>query len=190
MGEYINGQSDFLDPVPSDGGDHHIGLKLLRAVCRKPINGICLSTTVSGRYCHYFRGRTGPCADNDCEACAASQPRRWLGYIAIWDDREQRPFMVELPITAARQLLREFSPGQSMRSFWVQIERLGDKPNGKVVATRLARAQRVGAILAEPDLPSILRAMWRAPSRQLKIMIEGVPLEHQPEADSFGRAIA
>lgn len=190
MGGMNDDRQRIFGAVPEGGCEGPIGIDLLRAKCGKPILGIALSDGIVGAWTHYFRRRTSPCVGEGCEACGSQSPRRWLGYVALFDESTQKPFMVELTVAAARQLTRDFAEMRTMRGAWVIIERMSKRPNGRVVAGRCIRAPRTAGLPECPDLERILLYMWHCPDRQLRLLDESPPAELGEVRDSFGRKLA
>lgn len=175
-GTFLPGQTSFTD-VPDDPSGDPIGIDLKRATCGRPIVAYSLSERVVGKFTHYYRRRTVPCDGDQCQMCLEKSPKRWLGYIVLFDEATQKPFMVELTLAAARQLTRDFPALASMRGCFIEVARMGKRSNGRVVSQKLARNSRSEPMVQCPDVPRILNHMWACPDRQLRLLDDSLPSE-------------
>lgn len=121
---------------------------------------IILSHDVCGAYVHYERGRTRPCPRESCAACDAGAVPRWEGYLAVGNSRLDRLVIVRLTPAAMPPLDKYFRDHRTLRGAKLDLQRIGEKTNGKLRAY-ITRGSAASETLPKgPKMQQFLERMW------------------------------
>lgn len=160
--------SDDLREIGSGGGfaecppdvECPLGFDIVRTPAKGSFDCLCLSTVALGKYCHWWNGRTQPCDGEQCSKCLQGSPRRWHSWVAVYSERTQRTFILEVPGGPAKALADFRSKNGTLRGVGIQVHRANGKVNGPVrIGFGKARADNV--LLPEaPDVEQLLVRMW------------------------------
>lgn len=118
-----------------DNQDQNFGWVIKRAATEGALKLICLSSDIFGIRTHFWRGRTGPCLVQDCEACKHKQLSRWKGYVLAIDASNQSQCIFEFTPPAAMQLEEARLKHGTMRGLQLIVSRTAKRANAKVVLT-------------------------------------------------------
>lgn len=113
-----------------------------------------------GIYTHFWQRRTLPCGGEQCPACADNRPRRWEGYISLWTPTPSKHVIIALTPGAAADLSNELGPIGNDRGRIIVVERLGKRPNGRVVARAAEESRPESGLPPMPDLRAHLIHIW------------------------------
>lgn len=92
-----------------------------------------LSRKIYGAMTHYV-GSTVRCLSSQghCIWCQTGKPRRWIGYLAAFDQIKRQICLLELTHKAAEDLERQAENYPTLRGLWIQLGRKKNRPNGEV----------------------------------------------------------
>jgi hypothetical protein len=98
---------NWTSQIPDPGTKY--GFDLRRTPPDHPLVAIVITPDMIGCHTHYWGGRTIPCEDIQCPACAENMPSRWHAYLGCWDPKTRDTFLFECTAKAAQafELYRE-----------------------------------------------------------------------------------
>ena len=136
------------------------GLPLLRTPAHGKINACITSPFLLGCYTHYWGGRTVPCEKPKCEACEASMPYRWHGYVSAILRNSREHVLLEFTAQACDALDAYTTANGQLRGCAIECFRRPATANGRVIVKAI-RAELGEMILPDPpDIPKMLCKMW------------------------------
>lgn len=115
---------------------------------------------------HWYKGRTKPCQLEDCHACAQNVPWRWKGYLGLHVKKDNRHVLFEFPAQVGEKLGDYLKTHRSLRNLLIAVNRIPEKPNGKVNLRWKDTDDKILAIHEEPNLLYILSALWDIPLQE------------------------
>lgn len=101
-----------------------------RLKAHESLNCVILGTKIVGYWTHWDGKATLPCngADDDCSPCKRHLPKRWKGYLHVYDTQRKRQVFLEITPVAAECIKRDIPSEQPMRGIRLNITRAaGDK---------------------------------------------------------------
>lgn len=120
-----------------------------------------LGDHVHGVWTHWGKGKSEPhFRDPDhCPGCQARRPKRWKGYLHVFDYQANREIFLELTPHSANTLTYQLGRKDMMRGERIRVERSkGD--NGRLTIAVLGAEKKIEALPAEKDpRPTILK-LW------------------------------
>jgi hypothetical protein len=134
--------------------------KLLRVPGRGIGNLVLLGNEFLWHDLHYWRRRTIPHFETNCEPCEYHCPIRERGYIAVAGKLETRVLILEVTDNcgdAVRELMAE---RKSLRGCIVNLSRLEKKDNGKLTLHSDGKQVDQSLIPDSPDVGECLRRIW------------------------------
>ena len=134
--------------------------QIRRTPTGKKAGGLILSHRLVGTHTHFWHGRTRPCNQTSCEACDQGQKPRWHGYLALTDRELKERWITEIPALAADAVDRYFGEHRTLRGAWINLGRVNNKPNGRVVCSLRDSGVAAGLLPEGPTLQPILMRMW------------------------------
>lgn len=143
---------------PANGHNH--GYRLIRSPAARPLHVLIISPELIGTFTHYVKGRTTPCAGDDCPTCGEGLPYRWHGYIACVVAGHAEKVVLELTAMAAEQLLPHRKEFGTLRGCAAMIERPSRRPNGRIRITCQPGKKADAALPQPPDLKAVLLHIW------------------------------
>lgn len=141
---------------------------------------IILSGDVLGIYTHFFRGRTQPCRQIDCEGCAADQQARWHGYLWIYGPRTKTVEILEITAAAITPLDDWFRKHRTLKSAEIRCQRIPAKANGRLYIQIFESAFDSKDL---PTPPSLKRTMMNI------FGINKMPSQEEPGAEVVAKAL-
>lgn len=118
-----------------DEQDNHFGWTIHRVGIDRPSRMVILSNDIFGIRTHYFRGRTGPCLREGCDACNHKQLSRWKGYLLAKDRDSKQQIVFEFTPPGAAVLDHARLEAGTLRGLILVASRAAKKPNAKVILT-------------------------------------------------------
>jgi len=152
----------WTDHVPSNATKY--GFDLRRTPPDRPLTAIIISPDLIGCHTHFYGGRTIPCEQTDCPACADNMPSRWHAYVACWDPRTQETFIFETTAKGAQPLENYRDSFGTLRGCLFLAARPKRRKNAKVeIATKTADLTRI--TLPPPiDIMRAMAVIWQIPA--------------------------
>lgn len=148
----------FQNEPPADKRGN--SLTLMRCPTMRHIQGIITCHEMIGTRTHYFHGRTVPCDDSDCPACAAGLPWRWHGYVSLFSENQRRTVLFEFTAAAAEPLTQYRKAYGSLRGCLMNATRATSAGNSRVVIrTKPADLEKI-TLPKEPNLLEALSIIW------------------------------
>jgi len=126
---------------------------------------------------HYWRKRTVPHFEKNCEPCEDKVPVRERGYIAVTPRNKVDVMILEVtgncekPITAAMVHL------VSLRGQVVGLKRLDKAPNGKLYISFSGQCIDSDLLPASPDVEEVMRRIWGLPKRKPMLPPDAVVMD-------------
>lgn len=139
------------------------GLPLRRTPPAAKLEAIATSEDLLGCPTHYFRSRTIPCEQPNCEPCAQGFSWRWHAYVAALDISSNEHFIFECTAAAAEIFAAHRDKYGSLRGCHFRAERTSKTPNGRVLLrTKPANLANINLPDA-PDVAAALAHIWNIP---------------------------
>ena len=144
------------------------GLRLRRTPAPGKLTAIVTCPKLVGCPTHFYRHRTIPCEQPNCEACAAGHPWRWHGYLTAIDVKTNEHFLFEMTAQAAENFTQYESRHSTLLGCLFEASRLGDHQNGRVLLRcKPADLSKVN-LPSAPDLIMCLCHIWNIPRPELE----------------------
>ncbi len=147
--------------VPPNGGANPF---VRRLKAGNTLLAIVLSRSLWGCWVHWDGRRTSPhlAEQKTCPGCRRGNPKKWLGYLHIYNQNTAHVEFLELTPLSARLVLDSLSEGEDLRGNRFKFERgKGDKARIKVELIAHYSTLKVGKELppAADPLPT-LAELW------------------------------
>jgi hypothetical protein len=156
---------NLTNSIPQDDGGQPLPIR------RTPTAGNIIATATSrrliGTKTHWWGGRTTPCDDPTCEACAAGCPYRWHAYVSAYDHGKQLHFLFECTAAAADAFEKYASDHESLRGCTFRASRNSKRQNARVQIETHPYTGKPSDLPAEPDLVACLSRLWNIPTTQI-----------------------
>lgn len=151
---------DFGFSSRAPDADDGLAFQILRVGPGKKFSGVILSEQLVCRRTHWWGGRTTPCHEHGCPACAENSEGRWHGWLACYCPKSQVTAIVELTARALKPVQDWADEFGSLRAAELTLSRVGKKLNGRLFAS-LARGPVAADLLpADPNVQLCLLKMW------------------------------
>lgn len=155
-------------------------IDVVRAPETGVLSGISLSHDLSGAYTHWYRGRTRPCTQPNCEACAENTPWRWHGYLMLFGPKTHRIVLLEVTKNVCPTIDDYMAAKQTLRGARINITRKNRKKNARVILTVTASDIDDRTLPPCPPVAYHLAKLWDSGMVNLKRgPLDGTP-EHLP----------
>lgn len=145
---------------PPTDKHQHVPIHRPRPAAR-PLTGIITSHDVLGVELHWL-GRSVPHVEprSLCEGCKAERPRRWEGYVSVWNPRTNAQFLVALTPGVMPTVEHYLELHGTLRGAAIALARPGGKPTSRCTLD-LERADAPEAQLPKPpDIAHTLAHVW------------------------------
>lgn len=110
---------------------------------------------------HFIGGRTLPCLEPECGACDAERPKRYEAFVSgVWV-RDKKHEIIRLTTNAMYQLKDRMRGVVDYRGTLLEVERRGERKNGRVVVTVADGFVESARLPERPDLEQHLLKIWR-----------------------------
>jgi len=147
-------------PPPNSKG---YGLPLLRTPANGKLIVAITCNEMIGCPTHWYTGRTVPCEQENCEACANGFPWRWHGYLSVMLQQARRHALLELTAQAAEQVVEYGTTHGSLRGTILTAQRHRNRHNGRVLL-QLQPGDLDRLNLPEPpNIQAALAVIWNVP---------------------------
>lgn len=146
-------------PIPPNADDQ-VAYRIRRTQVGKPQSMIVLSHGFIGTATHFYNGRTCKCDPNGCRACAAGNNPRWHGFLAVFNPINFQISILEVPKSTVHQVLHYRHDLTSFRGDTLTVERVPNKPNGRVHASLKPTTVQIDHLPPAPDVAACLERMW------------------------------
>ncbi len=145
---------NFQNDPPTDS--RGVSLPLMRCPANRSYTGIILSDDIVGTNTHYYRGRTMPCDQGNCDACNDGFPWRWHAYLVLYSRATHSKILFEMTAKSVEPLLIYRKAYETLRGCELSAKRANTSHNSRVIiTTRRADLQQI----VLPDCPDILKAL-------------------------------
>lgn len=93
-----------------------------------------LAREIFGLWTHWTGRTSMPCLNHGvrCHGCESEQPKRWKGYLHVWDHTRKEEGFVELTPAAAAILLDQAGPQVTLRNLRLQLRRTKGGRHGRL----------------------------------------------------------
>lgn len=155
----------FSNKIPEDPRGQ--SFPIVRTPIAHPLTAIVTSEDLVGTYTHYYKGRTAPCEQPDCEPCRDGLPYRWHNYLSAYQLSKGLHFLFECTAKAGEPFIEYRKKYNTLRGCMFESQRYSNKPNGRVLI-RCKPADLQGILLPKP--PHLIRALcilWNVPFDEL-----------------------
>lgn len=149
-----------------------IALPLTRTPQGKPLQGIILSDDLIGTNTHYYRGRTSPCDQENCEACNDGFPWRWHAYVVLYSRSNQAKTLFEMTAKCCEPLLTYRKAYGTLRGCVLSAKRQNSSANSRVILTTTRADLQQIQLPKCPDILKALSIIWNIELPSLSV--EGV----------------
>jgi hypothetical protein len=145
--------------TPTDG-DARPANRLIRCRPSKPLTGIITSTLLTGCYVHYWRGRTTPCQDDQCEPCKERQIARWYGWLGLWNPTTHEHVIAEITASCLDTINAYMATHGQLRGGHLALARANDKQNSRLHALVKESNVNTSHIPPELDIITSMEKIW------------------------------
>lgn len=143
-----------------DAGTRTARYDIIRATADQTLRAIILSADATGARTHYYQSRTLPCAGPTCEACAASQPSRWYGYLGVMSAQRARIAIIEITPPCCDALDEYLGRHETLRGARLEAWRKPKRPNGTLYIALTPPTDALEDLPRPPDVETTLYNMW------------------------------
>lgn len=146
-------------PPPDDGSY----IEIAPAPCFGCTLLVCISTSVVGVWTHYIDGRTVPCTlpSGSCRCRPEKLAKRWRGYLATWQPREDKRYLVELTADAYRHTNVDLADMTlELRGLLINLSRAGRSKRSPVRVNFTTATYALPDLPPEPDVRAALERIW------------------------------
>ncbi len=157
------------DPPVDDRGT---ALPLMRCPANKTIQGIILSDDLLGTNTHYYRGRTSPCDQGNCDACNDGFPWRWHAYVVLYSRSTHAKTLFEMTAKCCEPLLTYRKAYGTLRGCVLSAKRVNSSANSRVLLTTSHADLQQLSLPESPDILKALSIIWNIELPSLSV--EGV----------------
>ena len=123
---------------------------------------IVLSDRHVGTEIHWFAGRSFPHLKNGCPACEAKRPAVWKGYIAVWQQKQRTPAILEFTARCTEALDAYYLAYGTLRAATVVISRKGPNEKGPLSLEITRSNHAPNDLPPTPDIRKALTTMWNS----------------------------
>lgn len=181
-----------LDPIPtgftrrapSTAGD--MDFELIRVKAKGRVSGICLSSDLLCREIHFWRGRSQPHLERECEPCMCGDRSLWKGWIYIFNPNTRTIKILEITKRAMVPLEVYFTEHRTLRGSIVTVMRAGELANGKLFAQVSPGTIDRQFLPKVPDLATLLERMWHGKRSRLRVLDSGIVLPEPRPGEAAG----
>lgn len=114
---------------------------------------------------HYWRRRTTPHFQENCEACEHNTPIRERGYIAVTPRKKIDVQILEVTDQCEDDINAAAENLQTLRGQMVSLERMEKATNGKLRIEFIGKSIDQSLLPESPDVEEVLRRVWGMRSR-------------------------
>lgn len=138
---------------------------------RTPPKGVLTATITAanllGTATHFWGGRTTPCTNPTCDACAAGTPWRWHAYVSAIEFLSQTHFLFECTAAAADAFVRFARERGTLRGCTFRASRSSTRMNARVIIETHLYTGQPKDLPAEPNIILALARLWNIPANQI-----------------------
>jgi hypothetical protein len=143
-----------------DEATTYCATKLLRVRPTHPITGVVTSHHLIGTHVHYWRGRSIPCRQEQCEACKDNRAARWYGWLSIFEPKSRAHAIVEVTAACEPPLADYARTHGQLRGALLTIQRATNKLNARLEASITESRLHPDVLPAELDVAHVLEHIW------------------------------
>lgn len=134
--------------------------RIYRTPVGREVTLVALSKTFIGAKLHYWRGRSTPCAGNDCQACKEGQRPRWKGFLFAYHRDTRTVVIFEFTDRGYEPMQETLERHKSLRGLLFKASRLNKRPNGPIQIT-FSDTREESPHLPNPEgLHEMLERIW------------------------------
>lgn len=123
--------------------------------------GVITCTEPYECYTHYIGGRTLPCMERDCGACAAGRPARYEGFVSLVWMAGRKHEILRMTKNAMFMLKSGMIDSNDYRGTIINVERKTGRANGRVVVFVEPVCIEIAKLPSAPKLEKYLSRIWR-----------------------------
>jgi hypothetical protein len=122
---------------------------------------VVLSPALWGVWTHWAGDRSEPCYSEkkDCPGCKKGLPRRWKGYLHVFNRQTGREAFAELTPLSAENLLAQVPDGSHLRGLRLTLKRTAAR-NGRLVVLLDPGVQQIPRGIEAKDPCGVLCKLW------------------------------
>lgn len=150
-----------------DAGTRSLNYRIYRTPVGKEVELIILSRNFVGARLHFWRGRTTPCAGEQCTACQDGQRPRWKGYLLAYHRATKSCIIFEFTDRGYDPLQAQLEKFGNLRGFTLRSRRLNKKPNGPIQIEVGDIREESPHLPKEVDLQEMLDRIWEIRQKDL-----------------------
>lgn len=149
---------EFSNTPPDDGTGP--ALPLRRTPTGKPVQAVATSLDLIGCMTHFFKGRTQPHQNENCEACNAGLPKRWHTYLAASECGTLQHFIFETTKRGTEPFLDYRARYGTIRGCQFKASRANTAANSRVIIITKRIDLETVNLPAPPDLAACMSIIW------------------------------
>jgi len=138
-----------------------------RTPAYKPLQAIATSDDLLGTFTHFYKGRTMPHEETNCEACEAGMPYVWHAYLSAFNQQTSLHFIFEMTAQAANAFIEYRTSFHTLRGCHFEARRMNNKPNGRILIRTKPYDLSTIVLPKPPDLIKCLSILWSLPTNTL-----------------------
>lgn len=156
-GKHQHKQIDFDDTPPPAGP----AIFVRRLKGEEGVTCAILGDKVYGIWSHWQGKKSEPHFRNadDCPGCIARRPKRWKGFLHVWDYATNKEIFLELTPASASQLGQQLGRNSDLRGERIRVQRTkGD--NGRLTVAVLQAEPKIDVLPKEKDPRQTILKLW------------------------------
>jgi len=153
-------------PPPDPRGN---SLQIRRTPAGQFFKGIITTDDVIGTATHFYKGRTTPCANEDCDACSNGVPWRWHFYAGLYCPNTKSHCLFEMTAKAVEPLKTYRMAHGTLRGCQMTARRVNSSPNARVMITTGVADLEKTPIPKSPHLLEALSILWNIPLNEIHL---------------------
>jgi hypothetical protein len=150
---------------PADASSN--SYRIRRTPSGSPITAIVTCDDVVGCNTHFFKGRTVPCEQPDCEACNEGLAWRFHAYVSALDTASNECFLFECTAQVAETFFSYRQQYATLRGCLFRARRATRHPNGRVLLEVKPVDLTQRKIPDEPNIKKMLCQLWNVPYNEV-----------------------
>lgn len=121
----------------------------------------CFSSTIFGVWTHWTLYGSSPCFSTPeaCQGCKDKAPRRWKGYLHVYDWVNKRQCFLEITPVVAESIISQLGENVPFRGYRLKLKR-GNGPKARVKVEVLAPLPSGPTLVEERSPKETLEKLW------------------------------
>jgi hypothetical protein len=162
--------NDYVQPEKLASDDGTLGWRIKRAPCKGAMSLLIYSHKILKLRTHWWKGRTGPCIKEGCEACLVNTEARPKGYVLALDVKLKEQILFEFTPVVEHVFEKAFKDYKTLRGLQIHALREGEKANSRVAVRVVGHISLPSDACPDYAIWPILVNMWHLKPRSKPIL--------------------